>query len=495
MVYKLCEVPRLDDSRFCDKFRQRFRLPHWCFVELANNLEIAEEFSRWHDGVMDARGRMAHPIPLLLLTTLRYLGRAWTLDDLSENTGMSAEVCRQFLHAFLEYGSTVLFDKYVRTPATSREAGGHMAEYGLAGMPGAVGSTDATHVPLERVHHRFRQAHLGFKMSYTCRTYNITVNHRRRVLSTTDGHPARWNDKTLCHFDPFMQMIHDGELLDDVIFELYEYDSNGGLRKQKYRGAWLLVDNGYLSWSTTVPPIKTSTSRAEIRFSAWLESLRKDVECTFGILKGRWRILKSGFRVHGTSTPDKVFLTCCALHNWLLEVDGLDDNWENGVQSFWDPDEQEQQAAEQEQQVPAAIVRLHNPDPTRITGTGTGTNHETTPTAPAANIVETSNTITLVRSMRLSNFRSKLVEASEVKMAWHGCQWLDGRWRDTIIIIETSFTCNCIVIGTRDKRSITTCCSRGRQGAVAVTCWHGGRCIFVWHHHDIPKKHLVHTFF
>ena len=184
---------------------------------------------------------------LSLLTTLRYLGRAWTLDDLSENTGMSAEVCRQFLHAFLEYGSTVLFDKYVRTPATSREAGGHMAEYGLAGMPGAVGSTDATHVPLERVHHRFRQAHLGFKMSYTCRTYNITVNHRRRVLSTTDGHPARWNDKTLCHFDPFMQMIHDGELLDDVIFELYEYDSNGGLRKQKYRGAWLLVDNGYLS--------------------------------------------------------------------------------------------------------------------------------------------------------------------------------------------------------------------------------------------------------
>ena len=80
-----------------------------------------------------------------------------------------------------------------------------------------------------------------------------------------------------------------------------------------------------------------------------------------------------------------------------------------GVQSFWDPDEQEQQAAEQEQQVPAAIVRLHNPDPTRITGTGTGTNHETTPTAPAANIVETSNTITLVRSMRLSDFRSKLV--------------------------------------------------------------------------------------
>ena len=46
----------------------------------------------------------------------------------------------------------------------------------------------------------------------------------------------------------------------------------------KYRGCYLIVDNGYLSWSVTVPPMKDSTSRAEIRFSEWLESLRKDVE-------------------------------------------------------------------------------------------------------------------------------------------------------------------------------------------------------------------------
>jgi hypothetical protein len=28
--------------------------------------------------------------------------------------------------------------------------------------------------------------------------------------------------------------------------------------------------------------------------------------------------------------------TCCALHNWLLEVDGLDDKWEQGVPSSWE---------------------------------------------------------------------------------------------------------------------------------------------------------------
>ena len=176
-------------------------------------------------------------------------------------------------------------------------------------------------------------------MSHTARTYNmITVNHRRRILSTTRGHPARWNDKTLILFDEFICGLHSGELLQDVCFELYDYannvrtaqqqgvvvagaeqeheDAEQEVRKVKYQGAWVLVNNGYLSWSATVPPTKTTCSRAEIRFSAWLESLRKDVECTFGILKGRWRVLKMGIPLSGVQAADNIFLTCCALHNW-----------------------------------------------------------------------------------------------------------------------------------------------------------------------------------
>ena len=52
---------------------------------------------------------------------------------------------------------------------------------------------------------------------------------------------------------------------------------------------------------------------------------------TFGILKGRFRILKSGIRVHGTEACDSIFLTCCALHNMLLDHDGLNKTWTDGV--------------------------------------------------------------------------------------------------------------------------------------------------------------------
>ena len=199
-------------------------------------------------------------------------------------------------------------------------------------------------------------------MTHTARTYNITVKHRRRILATTQGHPARWNDKTLSMFDNFMQRLRHGDILDDVIFELYDRDESGTIIKQRYEGAWLLVDNGYLSHSTTVPQIKNTSKRGEIRFSAWLESLRKDVECTFGILKGRWRILKTGVRLFGVKAADEIFLTFCALHNWLLEVNGLDERWQDGVPSNWEvSNEYTNGDMTTISDIPGALLRLQYP--------------------------------------------------------------------------------------------------------------------------------------
>ena len=64
--------------------------------------------------------------------------------------------------------------------------------------------------------------------------------------------------------------------------------------------------------------------------------MRKDVECTFGILKGRWRILKTGIRLESLEAADNIWFTCCALHNMLLEVDGLNKKWYEGVPSDYE---------------------------------------------------------------------------------------------------------------------------------------------------------------
>jgi hypothetical protein len=49
-----------------------------------------------------------------------------------------------------------------------------------------------------------------------------------------------------------------------------------------------------------------------------LESVQKDIECTFGILKKRWKVLNHGFKFCKMEQCKKVFIACCILHNFLL---------------------------------------------------------------------------------------------------------------------------------------------------------------------------------
>ena len=109
----------------------------------------------------------------------------------------------------------------------------------------------------------------------------------------------------------------------DVSFKLKERNNNGDIIEVDYLGAYTLCDNGYLFRSTNVPPMKHPVYQDECRWSEWTESLRKYVEYCFGILKKRWRILKTGVRQREIANADKVFKTCsCSLHNMILIENG-----------------------------------------------------------------------------------------------------------------------------------------------------------------------------
>jgi hypothetical protein len=80
-----------------------------------------------------------------------------------------------------------------------------------------------------------------------------------------------------------------------------------------------------------VPPYGVTKKIDKMRGSKGLGSIQKDSECMYGILKGRWRILKSGVRIHGVHLVDNIWFTCCALHSWYLNVGELTDEWAGGI--------------------------------------------------------------------------------------------------------------------------------------------------------------------
>lgn len=73
-------------------------------------------FYRWReDGVSN---RKVSPMELLVLGSLRYLGRGWTFDDLEESTFIDKEVHRVFFHKFVEFGANKLYPKFVTMPSS-----------------------------------------------------------------------------------------------------------------------------------------------------------------------------------------------------------------------------------------------------------------------------------------------------------------------------------------------------------------------------------------
>ena len=303
--------------------------------ELVEKINTNPIFKQWHRGTRNGAGKECSLIQLLSLAALRYLGRKCTFDDLEEITFISERTHERFFKKFIEYGDIYLYPEYVISPSNPEDAKRHMFEMGLAGFNGAIGSIDATHVTIESCRYGLRQIHLGHKLSKTARTYNTIVNHRHRILSFTGEYPSRWNDKTLVLFDSFVEKIRSGGLNENE-FILYKRLEGEIIVSVKYKGVWLLVDNRYLEWSCTMPPFKYYGDRCELRWSQWLESMRKDVERTFGITKKRFTVLSKGVQAYNIEDADRVWKTCCALHNMLLEADGYGEIWEGGIPS--DPD-------------------------------------------------------------------------------------------------------------------------------------------------------------
>lgn len=97
-----------------------------------------------------------------------------------------------------------------------------------------------------------------------------------------------------------------------------------------------------LKWRVLIEPTKCPVNKQDTMFSKWLESVRKDVECFFGRVKGRFRILKLPLLFRQKIHIDNIWFTCCILHNLLHEYDGLDkleDNvhWagQDGLHDAW----------------------------------------------------------------------------------------------------------------------------------------------------------------
>ena len=127
-------------------FRRRFRLPYDSFLSLSEDIMVHSCFARWTR--CDAVGVSPSSIKLLIFGCMRYIGRVWTYDDVSEANGISINVNRNFLSCFIDYGSTVLYKKWVLDTNMNTDVREQESIFKLADFDGYICSSDGTHIPM-----------------------------------------------------------------------------------------------------------------------------------------------------------------------------------------------------------------------------------------------------------------------------------------------------------------------------------------------------------
>jgi len=143
-------------------------------------------------------------------------------------------------------------------------------------------------------------------------------------MFVSEGFPGARNDATAVKYLELVKNLRDGKhFLSQFEYKVLTSDGD----HKVMQGCYLICDGGYLWWQCLVCPMKDALDPRLLKFSKHVELIRKDIECTFGILKRRFHILKHWSQQKFQADIDNIFVACCILHNLILEEDGyLEDN-------------------------------------------------------------------------------------------------------------------------------------------------------------------------
>lgn len=97
-------------------------------------------------------------------------------------------------------------------------------------------------------------------------------------MHIVNGQAGTMSDATIVRLDDLLMALRDRRRY-RVVFRMRTKDGAGEVVST---GAYVIVDGGYLTWRCLQKPVPNATSEDARRWSEMVESVRKDVERSFG---------------------------------------------------------------------------------------------------------------------------------------------------------------------------------------------------------------------
>jgi hypothetical protein len=222
-----------------------------------------------------------------------------------------------FWYKFVPWMMKNKYEEHVFAPKSVDELHDICQEYEYAGFPGCCGSVDGVHIPWYGFKAGARAEYVG-KEKHPTLVFGVTVDHRYRIMHVTSAHAGATNDKFVIRADDFHTRTMHTSMYTDFTFNLLDTRDGG---QKRYRGCYVLCDGGYGDWRNLVSAYKcVAPGSYKANWSHRVGSVRKDAECTFGILKARFRILFGRQYRHNATDVEYVFKVCCILHNMIMRA-------------------------------------------------------------------------------------------------------------------------------------------------------------------------------
>jgi hypothetical protein len=309
---------RTPGTRASNKFRRKFRLPIAMVEKLVAEAQGVPAFADKPAGAGNGRGPPRHPLLIKVLAALRCLAKGVDVDDVEEVAQISESSLRTFVPQFFHWLAEEIFPREVRLP-TGEHLENSLHVYARLGFPGAYCDTDGVHLGWEACPAKWVPMFRG-KEQYPTLAFNVSVLQSTEIIYVASWLPGSKNDKTQAQHDELFGWLRAGLLHPDKTYLLYRADGT----VIECKGLYALVDGGYHEWRILQCPLSAAAGDDAAAWSERVESVRKAVECTFGILKKRFKILRRDFNCHTADQISDTFKACCALHNMLLRNDGRD---------------------------------------------------------------------------------------------------------------------------------------------------------------------------
>ncbi|XP_071740796.1 protein ALP1-like [Rutidosis leptorrhynchoides] len=316
---------RLDNDYFSEtpmypenKFKRRYRMSRQLFLRIVegisnfNSTDIPEYFLFFRE-CPDATGRQSLTILQKCTAAIRQMVYGTTPDLFDEYIKIGEKTTTLCLDYFCKYVFHLFPREYLRKPTAEDIARLYNFHEQKHGLPGMLGSIDC-------MHWEWKNCLVGWQGQYT-RGDQKGPSVMLEAVASQDlwiwhaffGMAGSNNDINVLNASPIFNSIKDGTAPPSP------FDVNG----RHYERGYYLGDGIYPDWVMLVKAPHNPIDEPRKKFKRFQESARKDIERAFGVLQGRFAMLKTPARSKDFNKIRRHMYSCIVLHNMIQENNGF----------------------------------------------------------------------------------------------------------------------------------------------------------------------------